>query len=277
MKKAIIFIMIFSCVFVKAQEGKEINIATYNIRYNNLTDGENIWGNRKEVVRDLIRYHEFDIFGIQEGMVDQVEYLSSEMLEYAFIGKGRIDGEKKGEYSAIFYNKSRFKLLNNGDFWLSETCDKPSFGWDAACIRICSWGKFEDKMTKKVFFFFNVHFDHVGEEARKKSGNLMVKKIQEISKGISSFCVGDFNSTPDTQQIKTIKMVLSDSKDVSLITYGPEGTFNGFDYNAPMEKRIDYVFTSEKIKVLKYGVLTDSYKQHFPSDHQPVVVKVIIE
>ena len=267
--------MVLLFVFNVAIGAETINIATYNIRYNNKGDGINAWPNRKEQVKALIRYHEFDIFGTQEGLIDQIKGLA-EMEEYAYIGSGRDDGKEAGEHSVIFYRKDRFKLLESGDFWLSETPEKPSFGWDARSHkRICSWGKFKDLQAGVEFYFFSVHFDHQGVEARRQSGILMVKKMKEIAKNLPIICVGDFNSTPETEQIQTIKTFLNDSYEVtSMAPYGPVGTFNSFDYNAAMKTRIDYIFVSQQLDVLKYAVLTDSYDQKFPSDHLPVVVKL---
>jgi endonuclease/exonuclease/phosphatase family metal-dependent hydrolase len=197
-----------------ARGGQPINVATYNLRYNNPGDGLNAWPNRKEHVKALIRYHEFDIFGTQEGLIGQLNDLA-ELQEYAFIGAGRDDGKQAGEHSAIFYRKDRFQLLDNGDFWLSETPEQPSKGWDATCCnRICSWAKFRDMELKKDFYFFSVHFDHQGVQARRESGKLMVEKIQVIAGNAPVICVGDFNSTPETEQIQTMKILLNDSRDI---------------------------------------------------------------
>ncbi len=277
----VLLLSVFSgmdCATEKASQVKpEIIVATYNIRMNTPNDAENAWPNRKEQVKALIRYHEFDIFGTQEGFIGQLDDLS-EMNEFAYIGVGRDDGDTKGEHSAIFYNKERFQLLEKGDFWFSETPNKPSYGWEAKHRRICSWGKFKDRVTKNNFFVFNSHFDHQAVEARRQSGILLVNKIKEIAGDGTVFCMGDFNSTPDTEQIKKINSLLDDSYSVSKMpAYGPVGTFNSFDYNAPMKRRIDYIFVSDDITVLKYGVLTDSYDQKFPSDHQPVVIKAIVK
>ncbi len=261
-----------------AQHHTPLNIASYNIRYNNPGDGINAWPNRKENVKALIRYHEFDIFGIQEGLIDQVKDLA-ELKEFSYYGKGRDDGKQGGEHSVIFYKKDRFRLLDSGDFWLNETPDKPGKGWDATCCnRICSWVKLNDKITGKEFYFFNVHFDHQGVQARRESGKLMVKKIKEITQGkYPVICTGDFNSTPETEQIKEIQTLLKDTYDVTeQPPYGPIGTFNAFKFDAPMKNRIDYIFVSPGIRVLKYGVLTDANNQLYPSDHQPVVIKAII-
>ncbi|MFD2570822.1 endonuclease/exonuclease/phosphatase family protein [Spirosoma soli] len=261
-----------------AQKLTPIRVATYNIRYNNPNDGPNAWPNRKENVKGLIRYHEFDIFGTQEGLIDQMNDLS-EMPEFARIGKGRDDGKEAGEHSAIFYKKDRFKLLQSGDFWLSETPDKPGKGWDATCCnRICSWAKFNDQTTNKEFYFFSVHFDHQGVEARRQSGKLMVQKIKEIAKNEPVICVGDLNSTPETEQVQTMQTLLNDAYRVTATPpYGPVGTFNSFKFDAPMQNRIDYIFVSKGIDVLTYAVLTDANQQRYPSDHQPVVAKVVIK
>ncbi len=261
------------CIPATAQKKKEIRVASYNLRYNNSGDGINAWPNRKENVKALVMYHDFDIFGTQEGLVGQLKDLC-EMPGYAYFGGGRDDGKDSGEHSAIFYKTSRFKILESGNFWLSETPDKPGLGWDATCCnRICSWAKFKDADTKKVFYFFNVHFDHQGVIARKESGKLMVRKIKEIAKDAPAICTGDFNSTPETEQIQEMQTILSDSYKVTQMPpYGPVGTFNAFKFDAPMKDRIDYIFVSNQFSVLKYAVLTDAKDQRYPSDHQPVVV-----
>ena len=274
-----VFLLLLSTnPFSFAQKNEPINIASYNIRYDNSGDGINAWPNRKENVKALIKFHDFEIFGVQEALIGQLKGIA-ELPEYAYTGKGRDDGKEAGEHSAIFYKKERFKLLKSGDFWLSETPDKPGKGWDATCCnRISSWGKFQDLITKKEFFFFCVHFDHQGVEARRQSGFLMVKKIKEIAGNATVILTGDFNSTPDTEQIKTIQTLLSDTHEVTKQPpYGPEGTFNSFKFDAPMDNRIDYIFVSKNVDVLKYGVLTDAKEQRYPSDHQPVLIKAIIK
>ncbi|QJW91224.1 endonuclease/exonuclease/phosphatase family protein [Spirosoma taeanense] len=261
-----------------AQKSEPIVVATYNLRYNNKGDGVNAWPNRKENVKALIRFHEFDIFGTQEALRDQLNDVA-ELNEFAFFGAGRDDGKEAGEHSAIFYKKDRFKIRDSGNFWLSETPDKPGKGWDATCCnRICSWARFTDLNTRKDFFFFSVHFDHQGVEARRQSGKLMVEKIKEIAKSQPVILVGDLNSTPETEQVKTIQTLLNDTHNVTeQPPYGPEGTFNSFKFEAPMDKRIDYIFVSKQFDVLKYGVLTDAKEQRYPSDHQPVMVKVVMK
>lgn len=262
---------------VFSQANTPLYVASYNLRYNNPGDGPNAWPNRIEMVKGLIRFHEFDLFGVQEALRGQLNDLAG-MTEFAFLGKGRDDGMEAGEHSAIFYKKDRFLVLQSGDFWLSETPDKPGKGWDATCCnRICSWAKFQDKTTKKSFYFFSVHFDHQGVVARRESGKLMVEKMKEIATDAPIICVGDLNSTPDTEQVKHIQTLLNDSYQVAeKAPYGPVGTFNGFKMTALLVDRIDYIFVSKPVKVLAYGVLSDSKGQRYPSDHLPVMIKALV-
>ena len=256
----------------------QLRVATYNLRMNTASDGTDAWPNRKEMVKSLVRYHDFDVFGTQEGFRDQLNDIA-ELSAYAFVGKGRDDGKEAGEHSAIFYKKDRLKLLQTGDFWLSQTPDKPSLGWDATCCnRICTWAKFKDTKTQREFFFFSVHFDHQGVEARRQSGLLMARKIREIAKNAPVICVGDLNSTPDTEQVKTLQALLRDAYQATQTpAYGPVDTFNGFKLDAPLLERIDYIFVSAGYQVLTYAVLTDSWRGHYPSDHFPVVAEVVLK
>lgn len=254
-----------------------LRVATYNLCFNTASDGPDAWPNRKELVKNLVHYHDFDVFGTKEGLRDQFDDIA-ELPEYAFVGHGRDDGQEAGEHSAIFYKKARLQVLQSGDFWLSQTPDQPSLGWDATCCnRICSWAKFRDVRTKREFFFFSVHFDHQGVEARRQSGRLLVQKIQEIAHNMPVICVGDFNSTPGTEQIQTMQTLLQDAfRSTRQPAYGPVGTFTGFKLDAPLLDRIDYIFVSKDSEVLTYAVLTDSVRGHYPSDHFPVLATVVL-
>jgi len=255
-----------------------LRVATYNLRYNTASDGADAWPNRKELVKNLVQHYDFDVFGVQEGLRGQLNDVA-ELPAYAFVGRGRDDGKEAGEHSAIFYKKARLQLLQTGDFWLSEMPDKPGKGWDATCCnRICTWARFKDLQSGQVFYFFSVHFDHEGVEARRQSGQLMVKKIKEIAQGAPVVCVGDLNSTPDTEQVKTLQGALGDAYQLTQRpAYGPVGTFNGFKLTAPLADRIDYIFVSRGSTVLNYTVLTDSMRGHYPSDHFPVVAEVVLK
>lgn len=274
MKKISLLILILIPVSMFAQQ---MNIMTFNIRFNNPDDGVNAWPNRVEMVSGLLKYHEPDIFGFQEALIGQIEDIQNAMPDYEWFGVGRDDGKKGGEFSPVFFNKKKFILIASGTFWLSETPEKPSKSWDAALPRIVTWGKFKSKVTGKHFLYFNTHFDHKGDEARKNSAFVIRDKIKEISgnQGLPVILTGDFNLYPESEPIGLIKSFMKDSREITKTPpYGPEGTFNSFNWNAPLERRIDYIFTQGEIKVLKYAVLTDSKDQRWPSDHLPVFVKI---
>jgi endonuclease/exonuclease/phosphatase family metal-dependent hydrolase len=261
-----------------APQDAAFNVATYNLRYDNPGDGAYGWPQRREVVKALIRFHAFDLFGTQEGLPGQIEDLAA-LSEYAHVGAGRDDGKDAGEHSTIFFRKSRFTLQRHGDFWLSQTPDRPSMGWDAQCCkRIASWAQLKDRRTGKSFHVFSVHFDHQGDVARRESARLMVRKIGEIAGDGRVICLGDFNSTPETEQIATLRGALRDARQASAAPpYGPAASFNGFQWNAAPRELIDYIFVSKQVTVMKYGVLTDSINQNYPSDHFPVLARLAFE
>ena len=274
MRKILFLLLILIPASIFAQQ---MNIITFNIRYNTPNDGINAWPNRIEMVSGLLKFHEPDIFGFQEALIGQIEDIQNTLPDYEWFGVGRDDGKEGGEFSPVFFNKNKFILIEKGTFWLSETPEKPSKGWDAALNRIVTWGKFKSKVTGKLFLVFNTHFDHIGVEARKNSAALIRKKIEEMTenKNLPVILTGDFNLTPDQEPILLIKKYLSDSREVTQQPpYGPVGTFTSFDWNASMDKRIDYIFVYGNISVLKYAVLTDSKEQRFPSDHLPVFATV---
>ncbi|MDO5523844.1 MAG: endonuclease/exonuclease/phosphatase family protein [Bacteroidia bacterium] len=279
-KLLLLFPLFFSFILMgSAQTPRDfsMNIASFNIRMDTERDSLNAWKHRKEMVKGLIGFHDFDIVGTQEGFKHQLDGIL-ELDNYAYVGAGRDDGKDAGEHSAIVYKKSRFDVLENGDFWFSETPGVPGKGWDATCCnRICSWAKFRDKQSGKEFFVFNVHYDHEGREARRNSSMLLLRKIDEIVGGNVVFCTGDFNATPDDEPIQILANNgrLQDSYSISAQPpYGTEGTFNSFRLNSPMKGRIDYVWVSEGVAVNKYGVLNDMQYGRFPSDHFPVMVNV---
>jgi len=266
------------CLACSQQNDLVLRMASYNLRMDTPADSLNAWSYRKDNVNAMIRFHDWDIFGTQEGFLHQLQDIGR-MPEYACFGAGRDDGKSAGEHSAIFYKTDRFEIVESGDFWLSETPDVPGKGWDATCCnRICSWGQLKEIKSGKTFFVFNVHFDHQGVVARQESGKLMVQKIQEIAKDNPVICSGDFNSTPETEQIQLLSAFLNDSRKVTQAPpYGPEGTFNSRFGNPVGAERIDYIFVSEGIEVRKYASLTDNNGQYYPSDHIPVMAEIVLK
>ncbi|MCS4436497.1 endonuclease/exonuclease/phosphatase family protein [Aquiflexum gelatinilyticum] len=255
---------------------QNMNIATYNIRFDNPNDIGNLWKDRAPHLINQIKFHKMDIIGTQEGMYHQLEEIKNG-LGYPYVGVGRDKGGKEGEFSAVFYHPEKLKILDQSTFWLSETPDKPSKGWDAALNRVCTWVKFENKEGKK-FYVFNIHYDHIGQKAREESSKLVIRKIKEINtENLPVVFMGDFNVMPDNPAYQTV-LNNSDMKDSRLISKTPsignQGTFNGFNWEKLPEGIIDHIFVSPNITVLRHGILTDNYGMKYPSDHFPVMVEV---
>lgn len=271
---AALFAIFFTGTAVFSQP---LNLMTYNIRLELKSDGENQWDNRKAVMAGQIKFYAPDILGIQEAMPSQVNYLDSSLTGYKHIGVAR-EGEGKGEASSIFYNSNRLAVLQQHTFWLSQTPDSISKGWDAAYLRVCTYGLFKDKHTKKQFWVFNTHLDNTGSVAREKSVELILQKIKQVNtKNLPVFFTGDFNAMPDNGVIVNLKKEMNDARDIALEKpFGPSGTFNGFEFNKPVTMLIDYIFISKaaKVAVVKYAVLSDSYDLKYPSDHLPVFVQL---
>jgi len=250
---------------------------TYNIRYANTNDGINKWENRKDKVTSTIKYFDVDIIGMQEVLYSQLLDLKKELIDYSYIGVGREDGDKKGEFSPIFYKKKLFDLLESGYFWLSETPDKPTKGWDAACIRIVTWAKFKIKSNGKIFYFYNTHFDHIGKIARIKSSELLLSRLKSEYPLIVT---GDFNCTETDSAYKLLTSKLFDTQKISITPhFGSINTYNGFNFDTSKYSKIDYIFTNKFFKVLNHATLSILWDNKFASDHFPVftILKLINE
>lgn len=305
MKKHVIFILIAICLF-STVDAQKLTIASYNIRNENQGDADkgNGWKQRCPVITQLIRFHNFDIFGSQEVLYGQLNDMLNQLSDYSYIGVGRNDGKNDGEFSPIFYKKDKFEIRKSGHFWLSEIGDKPNVGWDAALPRICTWGKFKLKGSKDSFWFFNLHMDHKGVKARVESSKLVIEKIKSMCGDEPVVLTGDFNvdQTSEGYKILCDSGILRDSYKIAEIRYALNGTANAFNPTLKTDSRIDHVFVSKGFRVLRYGVLTDSYRSEtsdsaeeiksgnfpkeltlhqyeirLPSDHYPVQVEVQFE
>lgn len=254
-----------------------LEVITYNIRLDVAVDGENAWPLRKEFLTSQIQFYEPDIFGIQEARPNQVIDISTRLSQYNQVGIGR-EGKGIGESSNIFYKKDRFLLKESNTFWLSETPDIISIGWDAAYNRVCTYALLKDKKTRKHLWVFNTHLDHKGEVAKTKGIELILSKIAELNtQNYPVIFMGDFNSEPTSERIIALKKKMNDTRDISKEKpFGSSGTFNGFIHNEPVLLLIDYIFVSKnnKLKVDKFAVLSDSKDLKYPSDHLPVYVKL---
>lgn len=266
-------------LFIFGANAQSLKVMTYNIRLDIAVDGDNDWNHRRDFFTSQIKFYEPDIWGVQEATPNQMDDLDKLLPDYSHVGIGR-DGVNKGEASAIFFKKDRFKVSNVQTFWLSETPDKISKGWDASYIRICTYGLFKDLKTKETFWVFNTHLDNNGVVARTKGVELILEKIKEVNKkNLPVIFMGDFNSEPETELLINLKKVMTDTREASeQRPFGPGGSFNAFKYNEPVTRLIDHIFvdSSKRFKVKKYAILSDSINLRFPSDHFPVLVEMVL-
>ncbi len=251
-----------------------IRAMSFNIRYENTGDGENVWANRRDRVADAINFYDVDVLGTQEVLNSQLEDLKKRLPDYSVIGVGREDGKTKGEYSALWYKPSRFTVSRSGNFWLSETPDQPSKGWDAACERIATWAILYDTQTKKEIFVLNTHLDHVGEKARANGVKMVLDKVTELSSGRPVIVTGDFNSAPESNVIRSLTDGgLTHTRDVAGTVYGPDWSWHDWQgYNYGGKSLIDYVFVKNGFDVKSYGVCAETNNGKYLSDHCPVLV-----
>lgn len=276
MKKTLILVLsgLFFVFNSCSSSSENINIMTYNIRLDTEADGINMWDNRKEGVLSLIKEESVDILGIQEGLPSQIEYLSKKLDGYSMIGEGR-DGGNNGEYSAIYYN-NKMNLIETETFWLSETPEIPSIGWDAAINRIATLGIFKIKKSKKELIVYNTHFDHIGKIAREKSVRVILNHIKKNNYENKSLIVmGDLNANPSELPIELLSEELNDSFKILPIE-SPIGTFSGFDLNSKLLDRIDYIYT-KNIKISDYKHLDKKLSSGlWPSDHLPILISIFL-
>jgi len=253
----------------------QIKAMTFNIRMDTPSDGVNQWKFRTKNCAALIKYHQADFIGMQEAFIHQIKDIAVELPDYHWFGKGRDDGKELGEFSPLFFNKTKFTLLKEKTFWLSDSCEKVGFGWDAACRRVVTWGHFKENKTGKKFYVFNTHFDHLGKIARRESAKLVLMKINEIAGKSPVILTGDFNATPEDEPIRIIlnpedKNKLIDAEKISKNGhYGPYGTFNAFK-SEQIGKHIDYIFVKNGITSSQHTTHSESWESKFPSDHFPV-------
>ena len=280
MFKYLLIILNSFFLFISDLKGENVihSIVTYNIKYDDRSTQQNSWIMRKEGMIELINSISPDILGIQEGLMHQVDYLDTNLNSFRYVGVGRDDGNKKGEFCAIYYNKNKYRLIKSSTFWLSENPSEVSIGWDAALERICTYAQLETLNGKNKIWIFNTHFDHFGKMAREQSAKLLIKKIRNINTdGEPTVVMGDFNALGNSKVIEILKREFKDSMEISeKIHNGPIGTFNNFLPKQEITKRIDYIFTYGMKILLHEHVNKKLDNGNHISDHLPVVTKMKI-
>ncbi|MGN0636691.1 MAG: endonuclease/exonuclease/phosphatase family protein [Acutalibacteraceae bacterium] len=230
---------------------------------------------RLPLVLQRIREQMPDVLGTQESHKEWMDYLCAGMPEYAFVGVGREDGKEEGEYSPVFYRKDRFDLLDSGTFWLSETPDVPSKGWNAACMRVCSYALLKDKTDGTVFAAVNTHLDHISEQARDEGIRLVVEKLRSFG-DIPVFCTGDFN----TDEGSTCYKIMTDGfmADAKYVAADSDSgnTYHGFEPEATAgNSPIDFIFVKkDAVQVQSYRIVRGTIDGQQPSDHYAITAEI---
>ncbi len=271
-------------------DGLDVRVMSFNIRYGTANDGENRWPNRREMVFDVIRDHKCDVVGLQEALKFQIDEICDAVPGLGMIGVGREDGKAKGEYSAILYDRNRFKVDESGTFWLSDTPDVPgSITWGNACTRICTWARLVEKTSGRAFYAFNVHLDHVSQPSRERAAVLLAQRLRGREPSDPFVVTGDFNVGEGNSVVTYLKgaarlggggqwehanpIPMVDTFRVRHPDAGDVGTFNGFRGRRAGEK-IDYVFAPAEAKVHDAQILRDKVDGRYPSDHFPVIARL---
>lgn len=273
------FLLLFlMCLSTLASQAKtpssdEVKVISYNIRFANKKDGANIWQNRAKASPAMIRDYAPDVFGVQEALAEQLEYMDVKLPQYSYVGVGREDGKKKGETMAIFYNTRTVRLLDWGTYWLSETPEKPSRGWDADCKRTATWTLMEMKGSGKKFFYVNTHLDHRGDVAQQKGLELIVERIAAMNQeGLPMILTGDFNVMPDDPVLNGLNAKMLDARKTAIKT-DSRATFNAWGKSASI---IDYIYHSGFSECAEFETIVRQYKDVlYISDHYPIVSRLV--
>lgn len=270
--------LLFSCTKDEEIIGDEptsvalenIKVSSFNVRFTNLDDGSNRWRKRRDDVVNFLKVENLDIIGMQEVLNSQVLFLEENLGNYTRLGVGRDDGEQAGEYAPVFVKESRFRVLDSGTFWLSETPEVPSMGWDAVLNRICTYARLSDLKTGQEVYVFNTHFDQVGSTARMQSASLILDSIQsKLNQNIRVVLTGDLNVEPQSTVYHSFTEVLEDSFFADA-RFGPVGTFNSFNVGGNHNRRIDYILFNG-FRSIRYETVSAVISGRYLSDHFPVI------
>ena len=272
---AVLMVLPFKSSAQKQTRDYDLKVMSYNIRLGTAKDGTNSWEYRYPATALMLKDQMPDVFGVQEAFNFQIKFIEENFTDYDSFGVGRDNGKSEGEFMSIFWNKKTVKMIKGGTFWLSETPEKPSMGWDAACKRTATWALMKDKNTGKLFYFVNTHLDHKGAEARRKGLELIVSRIDEINpKGYPMILTGDFNIKPDNEALVGLEQRMQSARKIAPKTDN-NATFNNWG-KAKSDMVIDYIYVSGFSACPEYHTITEKYGTwKYVSDHYPIYAKLI--
>lgn len=272
---AVLMVLPFKSSAQKQTRDYDLKVMSYNIRLGTAKDGTNSWEYRYPATAMMLKDQMPDVFGVQEAFDFQVKFIEENFKDYDCVGVGRDNGKSEGEHMSIFWNKKNVKMLKWGTFWLSETPEKPSKGWDAKCKRTATWALMKDKKTGKHFYYVNTHLDHRGSEARRQGLNLIVSRIDEINpKGYPMVLTGDFNMKPDDAALTGLEQRMQSARKIAPKTDN-HATLNLWG-KGKADMVIDYIYVSGFSACTEYHTITEKYGTwKYVSDHYPIYAKLI--
>jgi endonuclease/exonuclease/phosphatase family metal-dependent hydrolase len=265
-------LLAWAVLFIYCLPAQTLRVMSFNVRYPNANDGDSVWANRRDLFVDTIRRHDPDLFGTQELFHEQGQYIVEKLPAYAWFGLSR-RGNHEDEHMGVFYRKDRLTLIDSGDFWLSETPEKPgSMSWGTDLPRMVTWGMFEIKATGTRFLHLNTHFPHRGrdEAARQRAARLIACRIGLYDENLPILLTGDFNAPASGPTYQILVPLMKDSYTEAAQRSGPAGSFHGFTGKAG-PARIDWILFRAPWKVTEAAVLDDHAGPRYPSDHFPVL------
>ena len=253
-----------------------LRVMSFNIRCTNV--GSASWEDRIGIVSQTMLDSEADSIGVQEATPEWMATLKNTVFEkYAYVGVARDDGANEGEYSAIFYLKDKYDVIDSGTFWLSKTPEKPSLGWDAACKRICTWVHLKDKESGEEYVHMNSHFDHIGIAARENSVKMILEKAKTFTDLPVVFTADmnvkegsdNYNQFTQSDYFYDTKHLAPDTMDYC--------TYHDTKPQKHKDDVIDYVMVNNKFEALSYKVVTEGIDGEYVSDHFPIYADIRIK
>ena len=251
-----------------------LTVMSFNIRYGTANDGPDRWELRRDQLFALLKDQSPDVIGLQEALHFQIDEILAALPDYRMVGVGRSDGGQGGEYAAILYRATRLSVRQSSTFWFSDTPEiVKSNTWGAALERICTWALFDDKQGTP-FYLFNLHFDHISQPAREKSGALLLDRIAARSPKLPVVVTGDFNTGEANPVTRAMSKVLRDTFRVLHPNETEVGTANQFKLGTTTGEKIDYIFVEPATEVISAAIVRTAVGGKYPSDHFPVVARI---
>lgn len=262
--------VLFALLAAMPAVAQTLRVMSFNVRLMPADDGENRWDARRELLVDTIRRARPDVMGTQELFKEQGDAIVAGLPQYAWFGRGR-RGDDGDEHMGVFYRKDRLRVVESGDFWLSDTPEVAgSITWGHPFPRMVTWALFERMADGRRFYFFDTHLPYREEDgaARARGAALIAQRIATLPEGVPVVVTGDFNDVPGSDAYRTLAATLQDAWTAAPRRSGPEATFHNFTGKA--DKRIDWIW-SKGLRARRVQTITDHRNGHYPSDHFPVL------